>query len=158
MACTTTTSCRNPDNGCSVDCLLWQCEPSARELLLAVFLGAEAVNGKEEDEGNVHHYAQRVGQQLALRSFELDVAEGQGCADNAHESTTGNETLAISVPRSLRALLTASSLLREPTNQLTMAPISNGALSWKGMNIPSEKGRAGTLSQLSRHARIAPQM
>ena len=60
------------------------------------------------------------------------------------------------VPRSLRALLTFSSLLRLPTNQLMMAPTSSGALSYRGMNIPSEKGRAGTFNQLSSRARIAP--
>ena len=62
--------------------------------------------------------------------------------------------LANSVPRSLRAALTFSSLLRLPTNQLMMAPTSSGAFNCKGMNIPSEKGRAGTLSQLSNRAAV----
>ena len=63
---------------------------------------------------------------------------------------------ASNVPFSPRALLTASSLLREVTYQLMAPPTSNGRFSSNGMNIPSAKARAGTLQNVSTNASAAP--
>lgn len=48
---------------------------------------------------------------------------------------------AIRVPLSFRALLTASSLLRVETYQLTRPPINNGVFNSSGINIPRGQGR-----------------
>ena len=64
----------------------------------------------------------------------------------------------ISVPRSRRALLTASSLLRVATKYAIAPPTRIGVLSWRGMNMPRQNARAGTPSQLSNTARMAPVM
>lgn len=63
---------------------------------------------------------------------------------------------AIRVPRSRRASLSFLSAERLLTNQATRPPISIGVLSCSGMNIPRQNARAGTPSQLSNSASIAP--
>ena len=60
--------------------------------LLVVFLGAEAGNGQEEDQGDVHDDGEPVAGALAQGADVLEAEEDHGCADNAHECTTGDET------------------------------------------------------------------
>ena len=63
---------------------------------------------------------------------------------------------AISVPFSWRAEFTASSLLRLLTYQLMAPPTSRGRLRSRGMNMPRQKARAGTLNTVRRMAIAAP--
>jgi hypothetical protein len=63
---------------------------------------------------------------------------------------------AIRVPRSARALLSAASFERVVTSHATSPPTTSGALRYMGMNIPSEKGRAGTPIPVSTSASTAP--
>ena len=64
---------------------------------------------------------------------------------------------AISVPRSKRALLRASSFERFETNHATRPPTTSGAFSSIGMNMPSAKASAGTPIEVSTSASAAPQ-
>ena len=63
---------------------------------------------------------------------------------------------AMSVPRSSRALFTASSFERVETYQATRPPTTSGAFNSMGMNIPSEKASAGTPIEVSTSASTAP--
>ena len=64
---------------------------------------------------------------------------------------------AISVPRSKRALLRASSFERFETNHATSPPTTSGAFSSMGMNMPSANARAGMPIDVSTSASAAPQ-
>ena len=64
---------------------------------------------------------------------------------------------AMSVPRSNRALLSASSCVRVETYQAIRPPVTSGAFSSMGMNMPSAKASAGTPIVVSISASMAPQ-
>ena len=59
--------------------------------LLAILLGAQARNGKEEDQGDVHDNGQDVAGSVTQGTGVLEAEEDHSGADNAHEGTTGNE-------------------------------------------------------------------
>ena len=61
------------------------------DVLLLVFLGAEAGDGQEEDQGDVHHDGQDVAGGIAKRADVLEAEEDHRSADNTHEGTTGDE-------------------------------------------------------------------
>ena len=63
---------------------------------------------------------------------------------------------AISVPRSKRALFSASSFERDDTNHAIRPPTTSGAFRYIGMNIPSENANAGTPIAVSTNASAAP--
>ena len=63
---------------------------------------------------------------------------------------------AMRVPFSCRAAFTAASWERVLTNQEMAPPTSRGRLRSMGMNMPSAKGRAGTLQKFSTRAMAAP--
>ena len=122
-----------------------------------IILAPVNVLGKtaEESEKTGLELLKRVGLEDKKDAYPSSLSGGQKQRVAIARALAMNPE-AMSVPRSLRNLLTEASFERVLTNQLTSPPMRRGIFSCNGINIPSAKGSAGTPILVRIRASIAP--